>query len=189
MTADAPNARAIRILPSLTAEELDAFENGGYNQIFQTASDVNLPVFVYIAGHVELMPRYLKAFPDVSFIVDHCGMPMEVGISFLDEKTPEEASGEGDHAGPNIEYFDEVLKLASYANVSLKWSHAQGMFGILDTPPTILCQSYAEPLMPFALNASCGQATWAAIKPERAGLSCCSTCVIVLNSRKTKKPG
>lgn len=130
MTADAPNARAIRILPSLTAEELTAFETGGYDRIFETANSVGLPVFAYIAGHVELVPRYLKKFPDVQFIVDHCGMPMEAGISFLDEQTPEQAAGSTGETGPDLAYFDEVLKLAPYANVALKWTHAQGMFGV-----------------------------------------------------------
>lgn len=134
MVADAPYARAIRILPSLTAEELNAFADGAYERIFKTASSVGLPVFAYIAGHVELMPRYLEQFPNVQFIVDHCGMPMEAGISFLDAETPEGALGKSGHAGPDVAYFDEVLKLASYPNVALKWSHAQGMFGVFDYP-------------------------------------------------------
>jgi predicted TIM-barrel fold metal-dependent hydrolase len=134
MTADAPHARAIRILPSLTAEELNAFEGGGYDEIFTTANSVGLPVFVYIAGHVELLPRYLKKFPGLQFIIDHCGMPMEAGISFLDAETPEQAAVAGGHAGPDVSYFDEVLKLASYPNVALKWTHAQGMFGVSQYP-------------------------------------------------------
>jgi L-fuconolactonase len=138
MTADAPGARAIRVLPSLTAEELTAFELGEYDQIFSTANSVGLPVFVYIAGHVDLMPRYLEAFPDLQFIVDHCGMPMEEGISFLDAETPEDAAGKGSHKGPDVDYFNNVLKLAEYPNVSLKWSHAQGMFGVREYPFTDL---------------------------------------------------
>jgi L-fuconolactonase len=128
---DAPGARALRILPALTAVELEAFAGDGYDHMLALAQDIELPVFAYIAGHVELMPRHLEKFPKLQFIVDHCGMPIEAGISFLDEATP----GEGqDHAGPDIAYFDEVLKLGAYPNVALKWSHAQGMFGVLDYP-------------------------------------------------------
>ena len=134
MAADAPGARAIRILPSLTSEELSAFEHGKYDQIFRAANSVGLPVFVYIAGHVDLMPRYLKAFPDLKFVIDHCGMPMEEGISFLDAETPEQAAGNAAHTGPDIRYFDNVLKLSVYPNVALKWSHAQGMFGVRQYP-------------------------------------------------------
>ncbi len=130
MAADAPNCRAVRILPALTAVELDAFAAGGYDPIFTTADKAHMPVFAYIAGHVELMPPYLERFPNLQFIIDHCGMPMEAGISFLDEETPEQ----GEHEGPDVAYFDQVLKLAAYPNVALKWTHAQGMFGGLDYP-------------------------------------------------------
>ncbi len=134
MASDAPGIRAIRMLPSLTAEELAAFEDGAYADVFKTAGSVGLPVFLYIAGHVELLPHYLERFPQVRFIVDHCGMPMEQGISFLDAETPDQSAGVSDHSGPDVSYFDEVLKIAKYPNVSLKWSHAQGMFGVLDYP-------------------------------------------------------
>jgi predicted TIM-barrel fold metal-dependent hydrolase len=130
IAADDPNARAVRLIPAVTAVECEAFAKGDYAPIFQTCLDVRMPVFLFIAGHVELMPRYLEQFPDLQFIVDHCGMPMEQGIAMLDEDTPE---GEAP-AGPDVGYFDEVLKLATYPNVALKWSHAQGMFGELEYP-------------------------------------------------------
>ena len=131
MIKNAPGARALRILPALTALELEAFGGEGYDEMLSLAEELRLPVFAYIAGHVELIPRHLEKFPGLQFIVDHCGMPIEQGISFLDEETP---NGDGEHAGPNITYFSEVLKLGAYPNVALKWSHAQGMFGELDYP-------------------------------------------------------
>jgi predicted TIM-barrel fold metal-dependent hydrolase len=134
MASDAPGAKAIRMLPSLTAEELAAFEAGAYADVFRVAGSVGLPVFLYIAGHVELLPRYLEQFPEVQFVVDHCGMPMEQGISFLDALTPDQAAGVTEHGGPDSSYFDEVLKIAAFPNAALKWSHAQGMFGVLDYP-------------------------------------------------------
>ncbi len=134
MATDAPGIRAIRMLPSLTADELAAFADGAYADVFNTAGSVGLPVFLYIAGHAELLPPYLEQFPQVRFIVDHCGMPMEQGISFLDAETPDQAAGVSEHSGPDVAYFDEVLKIAEYPNAALKWSHAQGMFGVLDYP-------------------------------------------------------
>lgn len=131
MAKDAPHCRAIRMLPALTAVELDAFEAGGYDPVFALAERIGLPVFLFIAGHVELMPRYLSRFAKLQFIVDHCGMPMEANISFLDAATPDQQQ-----RGPDVGYFDEVLKLAAWPNAALKWSHAQGMFGIRDYPST-----------------------------------------------------
>lgn len=134
MAADAPGIRAIRMLPSLTAEELAAFASGAYADMLNAASRVGLPVFLYIAGNVALMPRYLEQFPDLQFVVDHCGMPMEQGISFLDAETPDQAAGGQQHHAPDVSYFDEVLKISAYPNVALKWSHAQGMFGVTGYP-------------------------------------------------------
>jgi L-fuconolactonase len=121
VAGDDPNARAARLIPAVTATETSAFADGGYDEIFAAANDVGLPVFLFIAGHVELMPRYLKKFRDVTFIVDHCGMPMEAGIGMPDA---DRADAGSDHPGPDVPYFDEVLK----------WSHAQGMFGELEYP-------------------------------------------------------
>jgi predicted TIM-barrel fold metal-dependent hydrolase len=99
-----PYARAMRIMP---IPEIEQFANGAYNALCEMAEGAGLPVFVMISGKVELLPRYLTNFPRLTFIVDHCGMPWQPG-----------------HLG----YFDEVLKLASYPNVALKWAHAQGLF-------------------------------------------------------------
>jgi L-fuconolactonase len=77
------------------------------------------------------MRRYLEKFPDLQFIVDHCGMPIEAGIGFLDAERPDGSDG---HPGPDVAYFTQVLKLAEWPNVSLKWSHAQGMFGTPSYP-------------------------------------------------------
>ena len=128
---DDPNARAIRMIPAVTAAEVSAFAGNDYQAIFAAAAEAGMPVFLFIAGHVELLPRYLERFRDVTFIVDHCGMPMEAGVAMLDAATPQ---GAAPHPGPDIAYFDQVLKLAEYPNVALKWSHAQGMFGELDYP-------------------------------------------------------
>ncbi len=147
MAKDAPHCRAIRMLPALTATELEAFAAGAYDPIFALAERIGLPVFLFIAGHVELMPRYLERFPGLRFVVDHCGMPMEDNISFLDAATPDQKQAERD-AG----YFDEVLRLAAWPNVALKWSHAQGMFGIRDYPSEGLRPILRRAIAAFGAN-------------------------------------
>ena len=128
IAGDDPNARAVRMIPAVVEAEVEAFASGGYNSVFEEAQSSGMPVFLFIAGHVELLPQYLERFADVKFVVDHCGMPMEAGI----------AGDPALHPGPNVPYFDEVLKLAQHPNVYLKWSHAQGMFGALDYPSPAL---------------------------------------------------
>ncbi|MEN3975741.1 amidohydrolase family protein [Emcibacter sp. SYSU 3D8] len=147
MSKDAPHCRAIRILPALTATELAAFESGAYDRLFALAEQIGQPVFVFIAGHVDLMPRYLQKFPRLQFVVDHCGMPIEANVSFLDAPTPGQ-----EHAGPDVTYFDEVLKLAVHPNVALKWSHAQGMFGMRDYPSIGLRPYLRRALDAFGAN-------------------------------------
>jgi predicted TIM-barrel fold metal-dependent hydrolase len=119
------------MIPGVTASETEAFAANGYAEMFAVTREVGMPMFLFIGGQVELVPPYLEAFPEVEFIIDHCGMPLEAGLSLLGAETP---AGEAADAGPDVAYFDEVLKLAAYPNVALKWSHAQGMFGELEYP-------------------------------------------------------
>jgi predicted TIM-barrel fold metal-dependent hydrolase len=135
IAADDPNARAIRMIPGVTAAETDAFAAGDYADAFTAARETHMPMFLFIGGHMDLVTPYLEAFPDVRFIIDHCGMPLEAGLSMLGADTPAAASS---HPGPDVAYFDEVLKLADFTNVALKWSHAQGMFGELEYPSPAL---------------------------------------------------
>ena len=131
IAGDDPHARAVRMIPAVDPAETAAFAAGAYDDIFATADLVGLPVFLFIAGHVELMPRYLERYRNVQFIIDHCGMPMEAGIRSPNADQTDQGPH---HPGPNVPYFDEVLKLADHPNALLKWSHAQGMFGELEYP-------------------------------------------------------
>jgi predicted TIM-barrel fold metal-dependent hydrolase len=94
-------------------------------------------VFLFMPGFAELLPRYLARFPQATFVVDHCGMP--VGGIPHDRSEAERARVE------TPAYFDEVLKLADYPNAALKWAHAQARFGVSDYP--------FEPLRPFLRRA------------------------------------
>jgi predicted TIM-barrel fold metal-dependent hydrolase len=133
----APHARAVRVQPTWTMAEAGAFAEGAYDEIFALAGEHGLPVFLFMPGFAELLPRYLARFPQVTFVVDHCGMPFQQ-IPF-DRPEAERARVET----PN--YFDEVLKLADYPNAALKWAHAPARFGVPDYP--------FEPLRPFLRRA------------------------------------
>jgi predicted TIM-barrel fold metal-dependent hydrolase len=112
-----PHARAFRLLPAGTLEEAAVFAAGGYDALLDIAQDVGLPVCLQIPGFVELLPRYLRRYPDLSFVVDHLGM----GLPGLPAgRSPAEEARVLDLA-----YFDEVLKLAEHPNVAIKWSHVQ----------------------------------------------------------------
>lgn len=133
----APHARAVRVQPVWTLDEARAFADGAYTDLFRLAGEHGLPVFLFIPGFVGLLPRYLEAFPDVSFVVDHCGMAFP--------NIPPERPAEERRRAEAPAYFEEVVRIAEFANVALKWSHAQARFGAHDYP-------YA-PVRPFLRRA------------------------------------
>jgi len=128
-----PFTRAFRVLATRTPEESEAFAGGGYDELFAIASGVGMPVCLYIPGAVHHLPRYLERYPDLTFVVDHCGMG------------PPERQGRDDGPVPHEQYFDVVLELAQHPNVALKWSHAQRLFDAPDRP--------YEPVRPFLRRA------------------------------------
>jgi predicted TIM-barrel fold metal-dependent hydrolase len=112
--AASPHARALRLQPLGDAQ---AFAAGAYDGLFGLAQAAGLPIFIFLAGMVELLSPHARKFPDLTFIIDHCGMPW---------------------APKDIGYFDEVLRLAAHPNVALKWAHAQNLFSAASYPYTPL---------------------------------------------------
>lgn len=115
-----PYVSALRILPTWTPAEVRAFADGDYDEMFALATAHGLPVFVHAPGYVELVAPYATRFPDLSLIVDHCGMPhpgLWIGRTAQEQARVEDPT-----------YFDEVLRLSEFPGVSLKWSHEQIAF-------------------------------------------------------------
>ncbi|HET8710935.1 MAG TPA: amidohydrolase family protein [Spongiibacteraceae bacterium] len=156
-----PGARAIRIQPAWTMAEAQAFASGAYDELFALAEKYALPVFVFIPGFVELLPRYLAKFPRVKVIVDHCGMAFP--------SIPYDRPEADRQRVENLSYFDEVLKLAEFPNVALKWGHAQRGFnaheypyaGILPFLRKAITAFGADRLMWASDNSVIPEQTWA----------------------------
>jgi predicted TIM-barrel fold metal-dependent hydrolase len=111
-----PHVRALRVLPTWSPHEAQAFAAGAYAELFALAQDVQLPVFAYAPGQVEPLAGYAAAVPELTLIIDHCGMP-QPGMP-------------GDHTEETATaaYFDRVLELAELPNLALKWSHDREVF-------------------------------------------------------------
>ncbi|CAN7600155.1 amidohydrolase family protein [Phenylobacterium sp. LjRoot219] len=124
--ASSPNARAFRLQPVWTLDEVEAFANGAYEPLLELAQDLGLPVCVFIPGYVELLRPYVRKFARQTFIIDHCGM----GFPNIPPGRPAPEAQRALEVG----YFAEVLKLADFPNVALKWSHAQDGFGVKTYP-------------------------------------------------------
>jgi predicted TIM-barrel fold metal-dependent hydrolase len=124
--ASSPYAKAFRFLATRTPEEAEIFMAGGYDKAFEIAQDIGMPVCLAIPGYVEYLPRYLKKFPRVNFVVDHWGLATKyntTGRSIADSSRV---------LSPN--YMGEVLKLGEHLNVSIKISHAHMFFDATEFP-------------------------------------------------------
>jgi L-fuconolactonase len=114
--AEEPGALGFRVLATWSAEEAKALADGQYDALFDVAQDLGLPVCVFAPGHVELLPRYLRRYPHLQFVLDHLGIGMPghpPGRSEAEEARTTDPA-----------YLDEVLKLADYPNLAVKISHA-----------------------------------------------------------------
>ncbi len=122
---DAPHGRALRIDPGLSQAEMREFGEGGYDHILSAAADCGLPVFVFAPDRPQAFARAAKAFPGLRIIVDHCGVFSNSMRATLGGGAPPLG------AEQQTALFGEVLALAEFPNVALKWGHASAMF---DTP-------------------------------------------------------
>jgi L-fuconolactonase len=109
----APGFKALRTT-IFTEAEGAAFAEGGHDRLFETARAHGLPVFVACPGRVALLAPYADRFPEVQFIIDHCGAafaapPVQTGI-------------------------DDALGIARYRNVALKWAHAASFLSTTSYP-------------------------------------------------------
>lgn len=116
-----PHARAFRLQPAWTVEEAAAFAKGSHDRVLALAEDIGLPVCLFVPGYAELLRPYLKKFPRLTFVVDHCGM----GFPGIPQgRDPVQAKLSLEPA-----YLATVCALAEFPNVVLKWSHAQNLLG------------------------------------------------------------
>jgi L-fuconolactonase len=124
-----PNFRAIRTGcgPGDSAESR-ALENGGFDGLFKVATKLGLPVFVTCPSRVPHLVSYARRFPDVQFIIDHCGA--EFG------------------GPPGKRSIKDTLDAAKCPNIALKWAHAPYFFSTQPFPFTDL-----EPTLKRVLDA------------------------------------
>lgn len=138
LTRDASHARGLRILVGTSRAETAAFARGEYEHVFSAAMESGLPLFVAISGFTDLLEPYLKKFPDLRVVVDHCGMPPSSAIRAVLAKmealpdSDEFWKGMGDR--PLRESLGQVLTLARYPNVAIKWAHPSAIFEVPNYP-------------------------------------------------------
>lgn len=132
LARDSSYARALRIIPGITRAEAKSFAEGAYEEVFANAAECNLPIFAAVGGIIHLLQPYLEKFPSVKVIVCHCGMPpskvIRPAIAALEGLPDSEEYWSNFCNEPIATALDNVLRIADYPNVALKWAHASAAF-------------------------------------------------------------
>lgn len=105
-----PGCRSVRVVVRDTLER-QAFASGGYDELLKLAQLNQLPISVHGTDMGELLRDVAPRFPDLSFVIDHCGWIRTQA------------------------QWDDVLALAKHRNTWLKWSHAHRSFSRLGGEP------------------------------------------------------
>jgi predicted TIM-barrel fold metal-dependent hydrolase len=111
--AAAPGFKALRTV-IFTPAEGAVFEGGGHNRLMKAARAHNLPVFVSCPRRVPHLTQYAERFPDVQFVIDHCGVAFDA------------PRGEAT--------IDDAVAMARYPNVTYKWAHAPSLLSTAPYP-------------------------------------------------------
>lgn len=127
-----PQGRALR-LEARSEAEVRNLASGANMEFFRAAQRHGLPVFVLSLGNSALLEPYLKACGDLRVVIDHCGLPR------------------------TVEDYGQVLALAKYPNVLVKWCHAPRVFGAPRYPFPELAPHLARTLDAFG----CERVLWA----------------------------
>jgi predicted TIM-barrel fold metal-dependent hydrolase len=125
-------AYGLRIVPVPQTGEVASLEHGEFEPLFAAAERHQVPVFAWMPGRAHLLVPYIRRFPRLQFIVDHCGVgvaPVRVGELPVTMATSLTAS-----RAERLAQLERVCEMAQYANVALKWCHAPGLLSEEDYP-------------------------------------------------------
>lgn len=109
----APGFKALRTV-TFTPAEAELFEGGGHDRLVRAARAHNLPIFVCCPGRVPHLAQYAERFPNVQFVIDHCGVAFDA------------PRGEAT--------IDDAVAMARYPNVAYKWAHAPSFLSTAPYP-------------------------------------------------------
>jgi len=119
-----PGALCIRIVPVPNIGEVEAFERGEFEPLLAAAAEHAVPVFAWFPGRSHLLVPYLRKYPRLQVILDHCG----VGVAppLVGELPPTLQTSLAPTLEERLQQLERVIDLAQYPNLALKWCHAPG---------------------------------------------------------------
>ncbi|HEY1297747.1 MAG TPA: amidohydrolase family protein [Chloroflexota bacterium] len=141
-----PGAHGMRIVPVPQTGEVASLEHGEFDSLFAAAERHQVPVFAWVPGRAHLLLPYIRKYPRLQFIIDHCGVgvaPLRIGELPVTMATSLTAS-----RAERLVQLERVCDMAQYSNVALKWCHAPGLLSEEDYPYRDLM-----PLLRMAIDA------------------------------------
>src|SRR4051794_28849811 len=104
-----PGALCMRIVPLPDTGEVASLERGEFDPLFAAAEESGVPVFCWLPGRSHVLIPYLKKFPKLRFILDHCG----VGVAppHTGQIAPTLASSMTPTVAERVAQLDQVLAL------------------------------------------------------------------------------
>ena len=117
-----PGSLCLRVIPWPQTGDLDRFKSGGFDPLFAAAQQYDVPVFVGMPGQAPLLEPYLRKFPNLWLILDHCG----VGVTAMrgSQLSPQLLSWVTPTLEGRLRELDFIIGLARYPNLAIKWSNA-----------------------------------------------------------------
>jgi L-fuconolactonase len=126
-------ANSMRIVPVPQTGAVDSLEHGEFDALFASAERYRVPVFAWVPGRAHLLLPYIQRFPELLFIVDHCGVgiaPLRTGGELPVTMQSSLTKSRDDR----LTELGRVYEMAQYPNVALKWCHAPGLLSEEDYP-------------------------------------------------------
>ena len=130
MVKQDPVGVGIRITPGVDPREWQALGQGEYDDLLSYIDACRLPVFIHMPDHPQLISQIAEKFPELTIIVDHCGLFNNAMRAMFQGLLPARSREE------QLELYENVLKLAQYPNVYIKWAHYSAMFEEKAFPPS-----------------------------------------------------
>src|SRR5688500_6716610 len=112
----------LRVVPIPETGDVARFEEGRFEPLFAAADAANVPVFAWLPSRALLLIPYLRKFPKLQVILDHCGVGL--ALPLIGTITATRASSATPRLEDRLAQLDQVIAMAEYPNLALKWAHA-----------------------------------------------------------------
>jgi predicted TIM-barrel fold metal-dependent hydrolase len=118
-----PGALCMRVIPWPQTGDLDRFAVGEFEPLFAAAERHDVPIFIALQPRrLDLLVSYLRRFPKLWIILDHCGVGVAPPAS--GQLPTELARLVTPTLAERIQELEHVIELARHPNLALKWCHA-----------------------------------------------------------------